>query len=149
MIINIRIADPDNKRARNSLHNWLNNNQYIKENAQLKLPDSAPEGMGPEFDVIQLVLSSGFDLANLALAFAEWRDKSRETAAPIAVQANGRTTELSLDDMADSGDEAYVVRRALAGAPDPAAVELRRHRRERLRETSGTARRPGESRAAS
>jgi Effector Associated Constant Component 1/Caspase domain len=119
VIINIRIADPDNKRARNSLHNWLNNNQYIKENAQLKLPDSAPEGMGSEFDVIQLVLSSVFDLANLALALAEWRDKLRETAAPIAVQANGRTTELSLDDMADSGDEAYVVRRALAGAPDP------------------------------
>jgi hypothetical protein len=119
LIINIRIADPDNKRAHNSLHNWLNKDQYIKENAQLKLPDSAPEGMGPEFDVIQLVLSSGFELANLALAFAEWRDKSRETAAPIAVQANGRTTELSLDDMADSGDEAYVVRRALAGAPDP------------------------------
>lgn len=119
MIINIRIADPDNKRAHNSLHNWLNNNQYIRENAQLKLPDSAPDGMGPEFDVIQLVLSSGFDLANLALAFAEWRGKSRETAAPIAVQANGRTTELSLDDMADSGDEAYVVRRALVGAPDP------------------------------
>ncbi len=119
MIINIRIVNPDNKRAHNSLHNWLNNNQYIKENAQLKLPDSAPEGMGSEFDVIQLVLRNGFDLANLALAFAEWRDKSRETAAPIAVQANGRTTELSLDDMADSGDESYVVRRALAGAPDP------------------------------
>jgi Effector Associated Constant Component 1/Caspase domain len=119
LIINIRIADPGNKRAHNSLHNWLSKNQYIREKAQLKLPDSAPEGMGSEFDVIQLVVSSGFDLANLALAFAEWRDKSRETAAPIAVQANGRTTELSLDDMADSGDEAYVVRRALVGAPDP------------------------------
>jgi hypothetical protein len=119
VIINIRMVDPDNKRAHNSLHNWLNSNEYLKENAQLKLPDSAPEGMGSEFDVIQLVLSSGFDLGKLALAFAEWRDKSRETAARIAVQANGRTTELSLDDMADPGDEAYVVRRALAGAPDP------------------------------
>jgi hypothetical protein len=99
-IINIRIADPDNRRAHNSLHNWLNNDQYIKENAQLKLPDSPPEGMGPELDVIQLVLSDGFNLANLALAFAGWRARSRETAAPIAVQANGRTTELSLDDMA-------------------------------------------------
>jgi Effector Associated Constant Component 1/Caspase domain len=118
-IINIRIADPDNKRAHNSLHNWLNNDQYIKENAQLKLPDSPPEGMGSELDVIQLVVSNGFDLANLALAFAEWRAKSRETAAPITVQANGRTTELSLDDMAGSGDGRYVVRRALVGAPDP------------------------------
>jgi Effector Associated Constant Component 1/Caspase domain len=119
VIINIRIADPDNKRAHNSLHNWLNNDQYIKENAQLKLPDSAPEGMGPEFDWIQLILSSGFNLANLVLALAGWRDRSRETAAPIVVQVNGRMTGLSLDDMADSGDEAYVVRRALAGAPDP------------------------------
>lgn len=120
MIINIRIADPDNKRAHNSLHNSLNNDQYIKEHAQLKLPDSAPEGMGSEFDVIQLVLSTGFDLGKLALAFAEWRDKARETAAPIAVQAdNGRMTELSLDELGDFGDEAFVVRRALAGAPDP------------------------------
>lgn len=117
--INIRIANPDNKRAHNSLHNWLNDDQYIKENAQLKLPDSAPEGMGLWFDVIQLVLRSGFDLASLALAFAQWRDKSRETAAPIAVEANGWTTELSLEDMTDPGDEAYVVRRALVGAPDP------------------------------
>jgi hypothetical protein len=119
VIINIRIADPGNKRAHNSLLNGLISNQYINENAQLNLPDAAPGAMGPTLDVIQLVLNDGFDLANLALAFAEWRDKSRETAAPIAVQANGRTTELSLDDMADSGDEAYVVRRALAGAPDP------------------------------
>jgi hypothetical protein len=120
LIINIRIADPDNKRAHNSLHNSLNNDQYIKENAQLKLPDSAPEGMGSEFDVIQLVLSTGFDLGKLALAFAEWRDKARETAAPIAVQAdNGRVTELSLDELGDFGDEAFAVRRALAGAPDP------------------------------
>jgi hypothetical protein len=54
VIINVRIADPDNKRARNSLHNWLNNNQYIKENAQLKLPDSAPEGMGPNGVALRL-----------------------------------------------------------------------------------------------
>jgi hypothetical protein len=119
LIINIRIADPDNKRAHNSLHNWLNSDQYIKDNAEVRLPDAAPEGMGTEFDVIQLILSSGFELGKLALAFAEWRDKSRETAAPIAVHANGRTTELSLDDLADRSDETYVVRRALVGAPDP------------------------------
>jgi Effector Associated Constant Component 1/Caspase domain len=119
VIINIKIASPDNKRAHNSLHNRLNENPYIKENAQVKLPDSAPEGMGPALDAIQLVLNSGFDLANLALAIAEWRDKSRETAAPIAVEANGRTTELSLADMADPRDQAYIMRRALVGAPDP------------------------------
>ncbi len=118
-MINIRIAGPDNKRAHNSLHNSLNNNQYIKENAELKLPDSAPEGMGSEFDVIQLVLDGSFNLANLALALAEWREKARGAAAPIIVQAHGQATELSLEEMADPGDEAYVVRRALAGAPDP------------------------------
>jgi Effector Associated Constant Component 1/Caspase domain len=117
--INIRIADPDDKRAYKSLHNWLNDNQYIKENAQLKLLDSAPEGMGSEFEVIQLVINSGFELLKLVQAFAEWRDKSRETAAPIIVQANRWMTKLSLEDMADSDDKAYVVRRALAGAPDP------------------------------
>lgn len=117
--ISISIAGSSNKNAAHrSLHNALNNNQYIKENAQLTLPDSPPEGMGSELEVIQLVLSVGFDLAMLVLALSEWRRDSRATATPITVRARGRTTDLSLDDMADD-DRHYVVRRALAGAPDP------------------------------
>jgi len=115
--IDIRIAEPDNAAAYISLHNWLNDNQYIKDNARLTVKPPAPgTTMGPGLDVIQLTLSSGFDLANLVLAIAEWRDKARGTAAAISVQVdNAKSTVLSPDDMGNKN----LVRRALAGAPDP------------------------------
>jgi hypothetical protein len=115
--IGIRIAEPNNSAAYISLLNWLNDNQYIKDNARLTVKPPAPGAtMGTGLDVIQLALSSGFDLANLVLAIAEWRGKAKETAAAISVQAgDARSTVLSLDDMGNKN----LVRRALAGAPDP------------------------------
>ena len=115
--IDIRIAEPNNAAACISLLNWLNDNQYIKNNARLTLKPPAPGStMGAGLDVIQLALSSGFELANLVLAIAQWREKARETAAAISVQVgDARSTVLSLDDMGNRN----LVRRALAGAPDP------------------------------
>lgn len=115
--IDIRIAEPNNAAAFISLLNWLNDNQYIKDNARLTVKPPAPGAtMGTGLDVIQLALSSGFDLANLVLAIAEWRERAKETAAAISVQVgDARSTVLSPDDMGDKN----LVRRALAGAPDP------------------------------
>lgn len=115
--INIRIAEPNNAAAYISLLNWLNDNQYIKDNARLiVVPSEQGATMGTGLDVIQLALSSGFDLANLVLAIAEWREKAREKAAAISVQVgDARSTVLSPDDMGNKN----LVRRALAGAPDP------------------------------
>jgi hypothetical protein len=118
--IKIRIAEPDNEAAYDSLNNWLNDrqhNQYITDNARLTTEHAAPgTPMGMGLGVIQLVLDSGFDLANLVLAIAEWREKARETAAAISVQVgDARSTALSPDDMGNKN----LVSRALAGAPDP------------------------------
>jgi hypothetical protein len=115
--IDIRIAEPNNAAAYISLLNWLNDNQYIKDNARVTVKPPAPGAtMGAALDVIQLVLKSGFDLANLVLAIAEWHEKAKGTAAPISVQVgDARSTVLSRDDMGNKN----LVRRALAGAPDP------------------------------
>jgi hypothetical protein len=115
--IDIRIAEPDNVAAYISLLNWLNENQYIKDNARLTVKPPAPGvTMGTGLDVIQLALSSGFDLANLVLAIAEWREKVRENAAAISVQVgDARPTVISVDDIGNKN----LVCRALAGAPDP------------------------------
>jgi hypothetical protein len=115
--IDIRIAEPNNAAAYISLFNWLNDDQYIKDNARLTVKPPAPGAtMGPGLDVIQLALSSGFDLANLVLAIAGWREKVKEAAAAISVQVgDARSTVLSPDDMGNKN----LVRRALAGAPDP------------------------------
>jgi hypothetical protein len=115
--IDIRIAEPNNAAAHISLLNWLNDNQYIKDNARLTVkPPASGAAMGTGLDVIQLALGSGFDLANLVLAIAEWREKVKGAAAAISVQVgDARSTVLSPDDM----DNKNLVRRALAGAPDP------------------------------
>ena len=115
--IDIRIAEPNNAAAFTSLLNWLNADQYIKDNAQLTVKPPAPDAtMGTGLDAIQLALESGFDLANLVLAIAKWREKLKEKAAAISVQVgDAQSTVLSLDDMGNKN----LVRRALAGAPDP------------------------------
>jgi hypothetical protein len=114
--IDIRVAEPNNTAAYISLLNWLNDNKYIKDNARLTVKPPAPDAMGTGLDVIQLALSSGFDLANLVLAIAEWREKAKETAAAISVQVgDARSTVLSPDDFGNKN----LVRRALVGAPDP------------------------------
>lgn len=115
MIINIRTADPHNTVAHTSLLNWLYNTDYIKDHAQLEVKISGTDAMGIDLNVIQLVLETGFNLANLVLAIAEWRTRSGETAAPLVVQTDGKTTELSLEDL----ENRNVIRRALVGAPDP------------------------------
>lgn len=122
MEIKVRIADSntdDRTRARNSLLNWLNSDRYIRENARPTLPDSRPENMGAELEVIQMVLSNGFKLAELALEIARWVKEMGKAAVPVVVDCNGQTTELSLSDMNDPTDESLAIRRALVGAPDP------------------------------
>jgi hypothetical protein len=118
MAISIRITDPHNEGAYLSLHNWLNNNEYLKVNGRLEVTKST-SGQSSGVVVMQLILNSGFDLANLVLAIAKWRTEARDKAAPVTVTVDERTTELSEADLADG----RVVLRALTGAADPRRSE--------------------------
>jgi hypothetical protein len=118
MAINIRITDPNNEGAYLSLLNWLNNNEYLKANGHLEVTKST-SGQSSGVEVMQLILNSGFDLANLVLAIAKWRTDARDKAAPVTVTVDERTTELSVADLADG----QVVLRALTGAADPRRSE--------------------------
>ncbi|MEJ2885223.1 effector-associated constant component EACC1 [Actinomycetospora aeridis] len=111
-----RVDDP---LLLNSLQNSLISNRYVKENAEVRRPESPSEEMGPDPAVIQLVFYGVFELANLAMAFSEWRAKRREDVSSVAVKANGRVTILHPEDMADANDSGMKVRRASSGAPDP------------------------------
>lgn len=120
MTIGIWIADPTYRDAHVSLLNWLNDNKYIKDNARLIVKPPAPGAtMGEGLDVIQFVLNDGFDLANLVFAIVKWRAEraERKQAVPeVSVKAGDeRPTVLSPDDLGNEN----LVRRALAGAPDP------------------------------
>lgn len=118
MPINIRIADPNNDDAYVSLHNWLNNDEYLKANGRLEVAKSA-SGQSVSVAVMTLVLNSGFSMANLVLAITKWRSEAQDKAAPVIVTADDRTTELSMADLADE----HAVLRALAGAADPRRSE--------------------------
>ncbi|TDB76130.1 caspase family protein [Actinomadura sp. KC216] len=114
MNISIRVTDPGDAAAHRSLLNRLLGDPYVRENSRISVESTDAEAMGTTADVIQLVLDNGFALANLALAFAQWRHQS-DTVAPVVVRVGGMSTVLSLDDMADN----KIVHRALSGAPDP------------------------------
>lgn len=118
MAINIRIADPNNEDAYLSLLNWLNNDEYLKANGRLEVTKSM-SGQSAGVEVIQLILNSGFALANLVLAIAKWRTEARDKVTPVTVTVDERTTELSVADLADG----HVVLRALTGAADPRRSE--------------------------
>lgn len=115
MIINIKIVGSDNREAAASLHRWLTNDQYISANAQVSISRSGPDAMGVSVEVIQLILDSGFSLANLALALVKWRGGSDGPQVTVVTEVAGVEKELSPDDMTDQG----TVQRGVSGTPAP------------------------------
>ena len=74
MPIQIRMTGPDADRELSSLYAWLREEPDIRRHARMSLigPEPGPSDMGAAFDVIQLVVGSGFQTLNLALAYATW-----------------------------------------------------------------------------
>lgn len=75
MPIQIRMTGRDADRELSSLYAWLREEPNIRRHARMSLmgPEPGPSEMGAAFDVIQLVVDSGFQTLNLALAYAAWR----------------------------------------------------------------------------
>ncbi|MGW2783286.1 effector-associated constant component EACC1 [Streptomyces populi] len=81
------------------LARWLREDEFVGEAAKVTLP-AAPPGpghMGSAFDVIQLAVDSGFQVANLALAIAVWR-RSRPAPPVVAIERAGTRVEVTGDD---------------------------------------------------
>jgi hypothetical protein len=82
------------------LHHWLRLDPDARRFADPKLvaPDT-PEGAMGAVDVINLVLSQGFSAANLALAYASWRNV-RPAAPSVTIIRDGGSivvTDASVD----------------------------------------------------
>lgn len=58
-----------------SLYDWLRDEPDIRHNAQMSLiaSEPGPSEMGAAFEVMQLVVDSGFQAMNFAVAYATWR----------------------------------------------------------------------------
>ncbi|CCK25419.1 hypothetical protein BN159_1040 [Streptomyces davaonensis JCM 4913] len=82
-----------------SLYLWLRDDARVRRDARVELraEQPVPGRMGSAFDVVQLVLDSGFQLGNLALAWAAWR-ATRPAPPEITFERDGVKVTLSGQD---------------------------------------------------
>ncbi|MET9730290.1 hypothetical protein ABZZ79_06345 [Streptomyces sp. NPDC006458] len=92
-------AEPDGDRALRSLARWLRDDDAIRTEAIVELQQAPPPpgAMGSAFDVIQLSVEAGFQLANLALAYVTWRS-TRSRPPTVTVEHEGMRVELNTAD---------------------------------------------------
>jgi hypothetical protein len=97
MPIQIRVTGPDADRELGSLYAWLQDEPGIRRHSSMSLKSAEPSSseMGAAFDVIQLVVDSGFQTLSLALAYVTWR-ATRPSHSQVTIERDG--TKVTLDD---------------------------------------------------
>ncbi len=104
--LSVRIAGGDSDEdALRSFARWLGEEPEVRHHAVITWSAAVPGAgdMGGALEVVQLVLDSGFQLANLALAYAAWRS-TRSDAPAVTVSRGGVSITLG------SGDAEVVAR---------------------------------------
>ncbi len=96
MAIQICMSGPGADSALTSLYAWLRDEPEIRQRAQISLlaARSEPGEMGTALDVIQLVVDSGFQAMNLALAYVTWR-ATRPSKPRATIEYGGVTVTLN------------------------------------------------------
>jgi hypothetical protein len=99
MSIQIRMAGPDADRELGSLYAWLQEEPDIRRYSSMSLVPTEPSDseMGAEFEVIKLVVDSGFQALSLALAYASWR-ATRPRHPQVTIEHGGAKVTLDDDD---------------------------------------------------
>ncbi|MEV0176347.1 hypothetical protein AB0I00_35200 [Streptomyces sp. NPDC050803] len=97
--MNIAITSAADEAELRSLYLWLRDDSYVRRNAHVEVRSepTAPDRMGTALDCVQLVLDSGFQLGNLALAWAAWR-ATRPAPPEITFERDGVRITLSGQD---------------------------------------------------
>ncbi|WP_433801958.1 effector-associated constant component EACC1 [Actinomycetospora sp. CA-084318] len=115
MDIALTIADDDRDgRALGSLYKRLEKDSYIRENAQPVRRESSVL-TAIDLPTIELLLTAGFKLADLALRIATWLRESKR-AKQVTISVDGWETKVSPKDVKDPDTDDPVLR-ALVGAP--------------------------------
>jgi hypothetical protein len=98
LIITTQARDAEDELR--SLHKWLLDDSYVRRNAKVALDERGPAlgRMGGALEGIRIALDSGFQLANLALAWLAWR-AARPAAPQMTFEYDGATVTLSGQDV--------------------------------------------------
>ena len=114
MPIQIRVTGPETEQELSSLLAWLRADEDLRRHAHLSLvaEEPGPGDMGAGFEVIQLVVDSGFQVLSLALAYATWRT-SRPTRRKVTVTIERDGSTITLEDAEPEPETVAAIIRAL------------------------------------
>jgi hypothetical protein len=95
MPIEISMSGQDAGEELASLYAWIRDDDGIRRHASMTFQagEPGPGQMGSELAVIQLVVDSGFQALNFALAYAAWR-ASRRSRPGVTIHCNGTRAEI-------------------------------------------------------
>jgi hypothetical protein len=99
MPIDIHMAGSDANHELASLYAWLCEEPDIRRHAHVSFrgAETGPTEMGSAFDIIQLVIDSGFQALNLALAYTAWRS-TRSSHPNVTIEYKGNRVSLKDSD---------------------------------------------------
>lgn len=100
MKIDIRMSGTGAEQELRSLYQWLLAEPQARQHADVRSvePEQAAGEMGGGiFDIIQLTITSGFSLADLALNYATWRG-TRQSPVVVTMESGKHKITLSADD---------------------------------------------------
>jgi Effector Associated Constant Component 1 len=82
-----------------SLYEWLEDDREIRQQADIRLVEASRQqgSMAGEFELISLLISSGFNIGNLAIALANWRS-SRTVPPPVRIAADNLEVTIETSD---------------------------------------------------
>lgn len=74
-----------------SLYEWFLDDPDVARHAKIDLVEAVPESgaMAGDIETISLIVSSAFNLANLALVYVTWRSSEAAPPVPLEITANG------------------------------------------------------------
>lgn len=106
MDVRLRLPDDPDGGELKQLYDWLTRDQELRHSADITLsaePDASTTSrdepgtsMGSAFDIIQLVLDSGIQLASLGLAIGLWRQAQRPRSS-VEIRRGDSTVVVSAD----------------------------------------------------
>ncbi|MGI5526538.1 effector-associated constant component EACC1 [Streptomyces syringium] len=90
MDIRVGIPDEEDPEPLLSFHSWLMDDRDIRSQARITLVETPgrPGDMTPGIALISLLVSSGFNIAGLGMAIANWR-ASRKAPPPVRIEVGG------------------------------------------------------------
>ncbi|MFI6078978.1 hypothetical protein ACIA5C_46465 [Actinoplanes sp. NPDC051343] len=87
----ITIAAADDVQATLRLYRWLRDDENLAADSSVEMldADDTPQGTMGAAEIIELVLTQGMALANLAIAYATWRQSCDDDETEVTFSVDG------------------------------------------------------------